>query len=188
MNSPPHKFQQDPSLYRDQKHFIASKQGAPYEYWYNFNQEFFTLQLLFLRPSVFYLNTDDWKPKFQTVKKEGIHHKTKKRFRWNLPPSFTKNSNFKIENLPLYFHFIHSAIWYVHIQLVRCNFMILWNNIFYAPQLVLQKDLRSIAEDCLLPIDYALIGSYWDPIASSHQYPQSSKVCDLPLNDKSLKT
>ena len=64
----------------------------------------------FLRPSVFDLQTDDLNPNFQPVNKKRVNHKTNNCFWDNLPPNLTKKSGFKIESLPLHFHFICSII------------------------------------------------------------------------------
>ena len=47
------------------KKTFASKHLGPYEYWKNNYQYIFTLQLIFLRPSVFDLHTGDWIPNFK---------------------------------------------------------------------------------------------------------------------------
>ena len=69
----------------------ASNKLSPYEYWTSNNQKNFTVQMNFLRQSVFDLHTDDSKQNFQTVKKKRVHHETYKQFSDNIFLVLTKN-------------------------------------------------------------------------------------------------
>ena len=92
----------------------ASKLLAPYEYWINDNQKFFTLQNKFLRLSAFdththsspRLHTDDSNPNFQSVNQKRVHQETYKRFWDTLPPNFTEKIVFQKKCLPLHFRYI----------------------------------------------------------------------------------
>ena len=111
--STPCKFQLNPNRSKNQHIFYASEEIAPFGYWTANNQKVFTLQMNFLRASVFDLHTDYSKTNFQSVKKKG-------------PSSFFQTfSSFKIESSPLHFYFIYSIVCLLHLQLARCEVMTL---------------------------------------------------------------
>ena len=58
MVSTSHKFHPNPTQYKKQYVLHAFKKIGPFEYWAPNNQKTFTLQMNFLRPSVFDLEID----------------------------------------------------------------------------------------------------------------------------------
>ena len=72
---------------------------------------------------------------------------------WNtLSPIFTKKSSSKIERTFLQFHFTSPIIWKLHIQMARCEVMILWNNTTFLPHKNVLIDLWSFYRVTLVPL------------------------------------
>ena len=94
MVSTPHKLQLNPNRFIDHHISYASEQLAPSEYWTANYHKIFTLQMNFLRPSVFHLQTDDSNPNFQSVKEKRVYHERDKCLWEKLPPNFTKKIQF----------------------------------------------------------------------------------------------
>ena len=110
MVSTQYKLQLNSNRNKDLYISYASIQLAPYEYWTASDQNIFTLQTNFLRPSGFDLHNDHSNPKFQSVIKKRVHQKTYKHFgRISLPTS-QKISSLKRDSSHLHFHLICSII------------------------------------------------------------------------------
>ena len=53
---------------------IASKIMGPYEYWLDNGVKIFSLQFIFLRPSIYDLKTDEFDPSFLSASQKATHH------------------------------------------------------------------------------------------------------------------
>ena len=59
---------------------IASKIMGPYQYWFDNGVKIFSLQFNFLRPSIYYLKTDESDPSFLYISQQATHHQTYTKF------------------------------------------------------------------------------------------------------------
>ena len=96
-----YRIQLSPNRCKAQNNLYASQQVAPCVYKTTKNQKFFNLPLTFVRPSVFYLHTDNSNPIFQSVKKNRFHHDSKIPFL----PSSKKVAIFQIKSLSVLIFF-----------------------------------------------------------------------------------
>ena len=72
---------------------IASKIMGPYQYWLDNGVKIFSLQFNFLRPSIYYLKTDESDPSFLSIAQKATHHQTYTKFL-----QYTKPQNHYIVN------------------------------------------------------------------------------------------
>ena len=145
-----------------------------------------TLQLNFLRASIFDLHTDDSNPIFQSVDEKRVHHETWKRFWDNLPTNFRKN--FVLQNRkftsPFSFDFLYnlkpaytiSSLW---------NFDVLKQYYLFTPKHFPDRPLI-IPQECDISTESAQLDPDCILAIVAHPYPQLSEVFDQPLNEKAL--
>ena len=65
---------------------IASKIMGPYQYWLDNGVKIFSLQFNFLRPSIYYLKTDESDSSFLSVSQNATHHQTYTKFLQHTKP------------------------------------------------------------------------------------------------------
>ena len=65
---------------------IASKSMGPYQNWLDNGVKIFSLQLNFLRPSIYDLKTDESDPSFLSVSQKATHHQTYTNFLQHTKP------------------------------------------------------------------------------------------------------
>ena len=110
MVSTPYKTQLNPNRYNDDYILNSSQQLAPYEYWTANIQKRFTLQLIFLRPSVFDTTFYDYlNPKFESVIKEVSIKRHINLFGMTFLLHSQKSSYFKVKNSLQFFYILKSA-------------------------------------------------------------------------------
>ena len=102
----PYKIQLKPNRYIDHSNSHASKKLAPYEHWIPNFQKFLSLEMNFLSPSDFDLNTGDSKTSSQFFTGKRVHLVTYERFWDIISPISKKLSFFNFKCLNLHFHYI----------------------------------------------------------------------------------
>ena len=65
---------------------IASKLMGPYQYWLDNGVKIFSLQFIFLHPSIYDLKTDESDPSFLSLSQKGTHHQTYTKFLQHTKP------------------------------------------------------------------------------------------------------
>ena len=146
----------------------------------------FTLQLNFLRPSVFDLHTDDSDPILHSVKK-GVLHETYKLFWDNLLPSFIKDFNFQKRKFTTPFSLqLHFNLQTAYTNGLLRNYDPLKEQYLFTTKNFPDRPLIN-ALGCLNSTDSAKFVFDCFPITVAQPYKLLSKVFDHPLNDKALK-
>ena len=102
----------------------------------------------------FDINTDDWNPNFQPVKKKQVHSESDKRFWHDLPHILSKNFLFQNRNFAIFhFHFNYFVLWNLQLHLVRCKILIILNKVIHLTQKNFPNRLLSLSKDCLISTD-----------------------------------
>ena len=74
---------------------IASKIMSPYQYWLDNGAKIFSLHFIFLRPSIYDLETDKSNPSFLSVSQKVVHHQKYTKFLQHAKPQNYIFSSYK---------------------------------------------------------------------------------------------